>query len=244
MFKDSDVARLEKLTRGWGEVADKLIADAPRQVTAAHQIFEAARELAAAMRAAAGRPAPNLTRLVQSAPAKGVVISRAVRGAYLPPIESVKPSANGDLPQGEKAILSAAAQHPGGVTREQLTILIGYKRSSRDTYLQRLRTRGFVDDRGKLITATSDGVAALGTDYQPLPVGAELRQYWLERLPRGEREIFSLAVEHYPRAVQKSELDTLTNYKRSSRDTYIQRLRARLLVVDQDGAIKASDLLF
>src|SRR6185312_5032994 len=42
------------------------------------------------------------------------------------------------LPRGEHAILTAAAQYPDGVSREQLTVLTGYKRSSRDTYLQRL----------------------------------------------------------------------------------------------------------
>ena len=40
---------------------------------------------------------------------------------------------------GEIKILTAVAQHPGGVTREQLSVLTGYKRSSRDTYLLRLK---------------------------------------------------------------------------------------------------------
>jgi hypothetical protein len=35
----------------------------------------------------------------------------------------------------------AVAQYPEGVTREQLSVLTGYKRSSRDTYVQRLRER-------------------------------------------------------------------------------------------------------
>jgi len=85
---------------------------------------------------------------------------------------------------------------------------------------------------------------ALGNDYQPLPVGRELRQYWLDRLPRGEREIFAIALTNYPRAVPKDELNALTPYKRSSRDTYIQRLRARMLIEDERGAIKANETLF
>ena len=49
-------------------------------------------------------------------------------------------SSNGSaepLPKGERACLIAMAQHPDGVTREQLTVLTGYKRSSRDAYIQR-----------------------------------------------------------------------------------------------------------
>lgn len=52
------------------------------------------------------------------------------------------------LPRGERACLIAAAQHPNGVTRPQLTVLTGYKRSSRDAYLQRLSARELADTAG------------------------------------------------------------------------------------------------
>lgn len=47
------------------------------------------------------------------------------------------------------------AQHRRGVTREALTILTGYKRSSRDTYLQRLRARALVETEGGAVRAAS-----------------------------------------------------------------------------------------
>jgi hypothetical protein len=40
--------------------------------------------------------------------------------------------------KGERSVLIAIAQSEGGVARDTLTVLTGYKRSSRDTYIQRL----------------------------------------------------------------------------------------------------------
>lgn len=78
--------------------------------------------------------------------AQGLVVS-AAQSAIAQPIMPayVKVSGDGiDLPTGEKACLIATAQYPGGVRREQLTVLTGYKRSSRDAYIQRLRVRELV----------------------------------------------------------------------------------------------------
>lgn len=150
-----------------------------------------------------------------------------------------------DLPKGERAVLISIAQHPDGVSREQLTVLTGYKRSSRDTYIQRLRERGHVETPGDQVNATDAGIAALGGDYEPLPTGDELRKHWLAKLPEGERRVLEVLVESWPNAVAREELDEPTGYKRSSRDTYLQRLGARKLVdTIGRGEVKASDLLF
>jgi hypothetical protein len=55
-------------------------------------------------------------------------------------------SDSGDLGKGPRIVLTAIAQHTAGVSREQLTVLTGYKRSSRDTYLQLLRQRALIAD--------------------------------------------------------------------------------------------------
>jgi hypothetical protein len=68
--------------------------------------------------------------------------------------------------------LIAIAQHHDGVRREQLTVLTGYKRSTRDAYVQRLGERGCVSRDGERIVATPAGIATLGADYQPLPTGS------------------------------------------------------------------------
>jgi uncharacterized protein len=154
-------------------------------------------------------------------------------------------SADASLGKGERVILTAVAQYPDdGVTREQLTILTGYKRSSRDTYLQRLTSAGFATLNGNgNIHATEAGVSALG-DFEPLPTGDELRRYWLDRLSGGEQALLRVLVEAYPKTVDREALSEATEYKRSSRDTYLQRLSARKLIVITRDGIRASEELF
>jgi hypothetical protein len=164
-------------------------------------------------------------------------------GGGLPKAHTVRPTSRtrsrptgGGLPKGEGLILMAIAQ--------QLTVLTGYKRSSRDTYLQRLREKGYIEAAGGGLVATSGGVAALGPDFEPLPTGADLRAYWLDRLPGGERRILEVLIAAWPDAVHRESLSEATGYKRSSRDTYVQRLRARKLIELEAGLVRPSVRLF
>lgn len=152
--------------------------------------------------------------------------------------------ADGSLPTGEKICLNAIAQYAGGVRREQLQVLTGYKRSSRDAYIARLRGKGFVELNGENVVATPAGISALGSDYDPLPTGDALRERVLRDLPEGERKVLEVLLSRYPSAVDRTEIDLETDYKRSSRDAYIARLKLRKLVVTQGSAVKASDDLF
>lgn len=157
-----------------------------------------------------------------------------------------RPATNGTgehLPKGERACLIAAAQHPNGVTRQQLTVLTGYKRSSRDAYIQRLRERGYIN-AGERITATDGGVAALGNAYEPLPTGAALREHVLRTLPEGERKVLEVLINAWPNEVRRDDIDAATGYKRSSRDAYLQRLSARELVAAAGGSASAAPTLF
>jgi hypothetical protein len=148
--------------------------------------------------------------------------------------------------KGERIILTAVAQYPEGASREQLTILTGYRRSSRDTYLQRLFSRDIVANNGRgNIVATEGGMAVLGPDFEPLPTGEDLQAYWLNRLTGGERTLLEALIRAYPKAVEREALSEATEYKRSSRDTYLQRLTARRLVVPVGrGEVRASGELF
>jgi hypothetical protein len=147
----------------------------------------------------------------------------------LPKIEIKRADAS-RLGQGERKILTAIAQYPAGVSRETLTVLTGYRRSSRDTYIQRLRSQGLVEQSGDLLVPMPAAFNALGRDFQPLPTGEALRQYWLEKLPEGEKNVFKVVLHYYPEAIARPEIDGQTGYKRSSRDTYLQRLHSRRLV--------------
>lgn len=159
------------------------------------------------------------------------------------PVRTTATRSNGHLPPGERAVLIAAAQFDG-IEREQLTILTGYKRSSRDAYIQRLREKGLVELQGSQIIATADGAAALPSDYEPLPTGVDLQAYWLARLPEGERRILGIFIDNYPKFVARTTLDDLTGYARSSRDAYLQRMKAKRLWEGDGSSVRASEALF
>lgn len=151
---------------------------------------------------------------------------------------------NGALPVGESAVLRALIQYPEGLRREQLTVLTGYKRSTRDTYIQRLRERNYCQPIGDLIRVTGEGMEAMPS-AEPLPIGEELQEWWLPRLPIGERAILEQLIARYPEGAARDELTEKTGYQRSTRDTYLQRLGAKQLVIDLGrGSVKASDTLF
>jgi DNA-binding IclR family transcriptional regulator len=170
-----------------------------------------------------------------------------VRASMPAPAKTVRQPADcqsTDLGKGELCILTAVAQYPDGIIREQLTVMTGYRRSSRDTYLQRLRSGGLVEDRAGRIVATEAGVASLGPDFEPLPTGEALREHLMATLPEGERRILGFLIEKYPKEVSREEIDEATGYKRSSRDTYLQRLSARRLWESVAGKIRAAEVLF
>jgi len=168
-------------------------------------------------------------------PGKGVPISQILREDA----EQQK-----EMGIGERKILIAVAQHDGA-TREHLTVMTGYKRSSRDAYIQRLQAKGFVRAGNGKINPTSEGIEALGEGYEPLPIGTELQEHLMRTLPEGEKKILGLLIANYPEAVDRERLSDETGYQRSSRDAYIQRLSARQLVEQEGrGMVKASDKLF
>jgi uncharacterized protein len=168
---------------------------------------------------------------------------RAPRPARIPAPPSEE--FDGSLGKGERTMLRAIAQYPEGAERDQLTVLTGYRRSTRDTYIQRLSAVGLVEISGSGIRTTDAGVEALGSDFEPLPEGEELQSYWLDRLPEGERRLLEILLKEYPESVGREYLSEETEYKRSTRDTYLQRLKSRRLVKDLGrGEVRASANLF
>jgi hypothetical protein len=150
---------------------------------------------------------------------------------------------NNHLPPGERKVLTAIAQYTdrGGADREQISILSGYKKTSRDTYISRLSQKGMIIVGPQIIT-TDDGIAALG-DFDRLPTGLELQDYWLDRLPEGEAKILRVLL-NFGYAIDRDTIGEESGYKQTSRDTYISRLRVRKLIEVTSEGIKAADTLF
>jgi len=211
--------------------------------TAVARTLEDARQLqaqAARLLAIPARPLQTSAKQAEHIPAYAG-ISRP-RASPRPARPAAVP---GSLTQGQHRILTALAQYPDGLTREQLTVLAGYKRSTRDLYVQELQRLGFADRSGDRVVATDDGVVALGSDFERLPTGAALREYWLARLPEGERRILEVLVEAYPKAVERDQLSEQAGYRRSTRDLYLQLLGRRQLVERVGPAeVRASEELF
>jgi len=193
------------------------------------------------------RPIPS-SRSAPSPSTKISLLSTRILKTSTPSTRLLHPLDDPDHPRlglGERRILQAIAQHANGVTRQQLTVLTGYKRSSRDAYLQRLRERNLINARSNRLTPTHMGIAKLGPDFELLPTGEALQRYWLDRLPRGERILLEILVKAHPQTIDRLALDEHSGFKRSSRDAYLQRLKARELIENtSQGTLKASDTLF
>ena len=154
-------------------------------------------------------------------------------------------TSNGDLPQGEKEILIALARYDQGVERNTLTVLTGYKRSTRDAYLARLKTKGYWEEKGGRIVTTQEGVNALGSDYNPQPAsGQELQAYWMTELPEGEKKILQHLIAANGKPVDRETISAATGFQRSTRDAYISRLAAKQLVTAGRGEVQAAESLF
>jgi len=159
-------------------------------------------------------------------------------------LERAKAESNGSLPSGERRVLTAVAQYPDGVTLEQLTVLTGYRATSRYEYIRRLTERGHVEKAGERIKATDSGWAALGPDFEPLPTGDKLREYWMAKLPDGERKVLQVLVEAAPQSVRLQAIGEIVNYKATSMYEYVRRLAAKRLVISSGGEARASGELF
>lgn len=236
---DADIAR--RLAKAWSDGSEEGFACGLQSREPLVRTLKAVQEqLAQALAACPSNPAPRAPTAQTTAPPcpnpTPVHRQRASNNAAAP--------ADRSLPPGESVILRALAQYPDGCTREQLTALTGYRRSTRDTYLQRLRTKEYVDVSGSSILVTEQGVTALGGSWEPLPSGQELRDHWLKRLPGGEGKILSALIDLYPNSVERDEISDLTGFKRSTRDTYIQRLKSKMLITIEGAQIKTSDTLF
>lgn len=100
-------------------------------------------------------------------------VSRAAAVEQRPTVRPAVTGAAADLSKGEQTVLTCVAQYPAGATREQISILTGYKRSTRDLYIQQLVRRAAIEVIGGVLQVTAAGIALLGPDFEPL-----LREAW------------------------------------------------------------------
>lgn len=229
---DAHVKRVET-------IVDRLEREGERRIKAGQELTASGQELkttAADFAAALRRAKEPMPRIV--APVARITPTAVRRES------SSSASADASMPKGERSMVIACAQYPAGCNREQLSILTGYKRSTRDAYVQRACERGYLEVRGDVVLVTQAGIDAIGSDYEPLPTGDALLAWWLPRLPEGERKILAMLAEHPGQYVDRDAIGEATDFKRSTRDAYLQRLGTRKLVAATREGVKASDELF
>jgi hypothetical protein len=141
---------------------------------------------------------------------------------------------------GERNVLRAVVAAGQPVTREYLTLATGYKKSTRNAYLQRLSARGLVLVTSNDVTATAQGISAAGP-VDRAPTGSALVAWWLARLPAGEATVLRLVLEGI---ASRDVLSERSGFKKTTRNAYLQRLAVRNLVtVDADGRVRPHEVL-
>jgi hypothetical protein len=249
VLKEGDFAKLNALIARLEKVQ-------ARSVLAGEQIQSAL----LSVRTALGKVNPHVPTVDRPAPSP--VPRRAqdpnlrlYRGGPIPSTTTrtldPKPAAPGsprgeelDLPVGQAATLDALIQFTAGLDRVKLSVLTGYKRSTRDAYIARLEKAGLVTvGPGTRVTATQAGHDAR-PNAQPLPVGKDLQVFWLSRLPHGEAAIFKILLAAGGDTVAHVAIDEETGFKRSTRDAYLSRMEAKQIVVRAPGVAAASPNLF
>lgn len=148
------------------------------------------------------------------------------------------------LQKAHRAVLAAIAQHKR-LSKVQAGILSGYSPGSGHfgNVLGTLRALGYIT-KGEPIEITPAGLAAAG-DIEPLPTGAALRTYWLNKITKAERALLSALINAYPRALTKEQLGEKSGYSSTSGHfgNSLGKLRSLDLAIGQ-GTVRAADALF
>lgn len=148
---------------------------------------------------------------------------------------------------GLRRMLIALAQRPQGMSAKQLGVRaqLSSKSGTFTTYLGNGRSAGWIEGDKHRLTITDAGITALG-DYDPLPEGEALLNYWLGHLGNsGAARMLQALAEAYPRTLTKDELGERAGLSAASGTftTYLGNLRT-LELIEGKGQIKASEELF
>lgn len=129
-----------------------------------------------------------------------------------PPVQRSAP-AEGVAPS-EAKLLAALAQYPDGRTKGQLALLTGYKGTGGrfNNLCSKLRSNGWAEGTGTL-RITDAGLEALGDGWEPLPIGQDLVDYWVAKLPPSESKVFAVVAGAWPDSLTKEELGEATGYE-------------------------------
>lgn len=146
----------------------------------------------------------------------------------------------------ERAILQVLATRNGkNTTRPQLGILSGYSSTSGSfsNSLSSLRTKNLITGSDPL-SITEDGLFIVG-DYEEMPIGKDLQNYWYSKLGKAEQTILKVLIDAGGEFLNKDVIGERSGYSSASGSfsNSLSKLRT-LQLIDGSKIIKAADTFF
>lgn len=192
----------------------------------------------------------SIPKAVSKAPPREAPASRLSSPARQPekrPTASQSGSIQTISNPAQRKFLIALAQQGHALARNQVAIFAGYKSTSGhvNNTLSSLRTQGYIEGSRDSLTITAAGLAALG-EYQPLPTGGALRDYWYSELDPASRTMLRVLCDAYPGTLTRDEVADKSGYRASSGhiNNTLSKLRTRELITGTREALCASSNLF
>lgn len=149
------------------------------------------------------------------------------------------------MPKAERLILTSLVQYPAGRSKQQIAVLTGYLSTGGgfNNAISALRSKGFVFGGADQILATDAGVRALGTP-DVLPRGQALRDFWLGRLGKAERESLRALCRAYPHSLTKQQIAQEAGYEATGGgfSNALSKLRRHHLIVGTQNIVASPDL--
>ncbi|MEO5920640.1 MAG: hypothetical protein ABIQ01_05795 [Pseudolysinimonas sp.] len=193
--------------------------------------------------------APAVSRPLTGPPRPGVPRpAPRPQPAPLPRVTEHKPLASsetprrtvteaGTLPKAQRLVLTVLAQR-GTQTQQQVAMLSGYAVNGGgfNNALGALRSAGMIEGTKDALAATDHGLDALG-EFEPMPSGQSLIDFWLSKSSKAERLILEYLISVWPAAADREEIAAATGYEPNGGgfNNAIGRLRTLTLLRGERG---------
>lgn len=179
-----------------------------------------------------------LSRTAAPVPAQPAA-PKPAQGPKIAPQRRQEPSAppsGGVLTKAERTILTVLVQFPDGRSMKQLAMLSRYSANSGGfrASLASLRSAGLIG-RGNPVTITGAGRGALG-DWDPLPTGRALVDYWMAYLNKAEGAVLQLLLDSWPVPMSHDGIAAAAGYSPASGGFRGALARLRTLQLITGGA--------
>lgn len=169
-------------------------------------------------------------------------------GLEKPHVLSAENFETASLKEGARKILhSLRLRHPTRLTRQQVSILVGFKSSGGTfgSYISNLRRAGLIDEQAGMLGVTEAGLQYELNETIP-ETPEERKEMWRGRFKEGARKMFDVVMEVYPEAITREALGERVGFVASGGTfgSYISNMKTAGVIDVTPEGIRASDNLF